>query len=561
MAESLSGSMMKKVCIIGKNSKVVRSICWGDRFELVSHSELKGLALDNFKAFVVFSWSTHDSVSNLEIHDALVGRKVIFVSTVAVFSVLMRPQWNAYPNEKARFEKIYFRSGASILRLGAFDEKYIGPHVRTSGDRILSSLDELIGSPSQRIITPISVYGDDKIRWLEAASYRLSFFSNNKWWRILLEGAVKLFYRNRQGLYGYTADCFRILSRPIQIGCGAIGGENPNIGELQVFVDPNRDVILRTRGFFDTWLGRRHTGLGKFWHGVRIADGKSGPVKQVPARVKRPQMPFDTVKYRISGIDFEGGTITVATTKIIDPSIRFSKLYLAAGPLINALFLSKGLGVQIKLSDHGICLFCSVPTQDLIGKNLINRKGPIIYGRRVLELDKGRGLIDFRPHVPNDRRLAENFYNEQASNIIKKLLGDFSLLRLNQAFFNKFGIGIYTPRCDGWVQYLQEDCIAVESGKIVSKVINEDLNNISKDVRERFPNMKQQCLPQIYDAQHIFGGGASIPIIRKRLAELERKVVIIGSPSEIHINARHHTYELIKRMKNSCDSKKNKTNS
>ena len=94
-----------KSLIIGKNSRIIRSIekQLAD-FDLVSHTELDQVDLKVYHKIYLFSWSHNSFSENLSVIKKLNLQKVCFISTIAVLSLLRRPQWASYPNHKAQIE-------------------------------------------------------------------------------------------------------------------------------------------------------------------------------------------------------------------------------------------------------------------------------------------------------------------------------------------------------------------------------------------------------------------------------------------------------------------------
>lgn len=536
---------MKKICIIGKNSTVVRSVNWKSNFSLVSHTEIFELDLETFDSFVVFSWSSFSREDNLKVFELIKHRRVIFISSISVLSLLVRPQWNPYPSEKSYFESLYWSAGASIVRLGICFDTYKSSVPYTSPDAIFSALEACLNTTQQKLVTPVFIKEKGNQSFIETIMHRLSFFSENRIWRMMCEGAVKFCLRRYTPLYGYTADCTNLLVKPIQLGYGAVGSQNPEARKCQIVVDPRPNFKLERNGFRDTWIGRDIIGLSRLWHGVRIVKKGDEFYKNVPFWVKRKKAPFDTISKPVISIDLADRTINVETNLLISPYIPYRRLYIAMGALQNAIELSKNLKTSISLSDHSIASIGALKTRELVGMGYLKKTFFLLAGRKVFVCKDKEFMLDFRPQVDGDDNLGDNFYNLQAAGVIQKIFQRFSFSRLNQAFFNKFGICIWVDEMDVWVQVLMRDCIAVNGDKVIKKKDNAKLAQMLEEVKVQFPNIRMKKNISLFDAQHIMGGKSFLEENSLESLKEQYGVEIIGVPNEMELDALHHTSSLI----------------
>jgi len=477
-------------CIIGINSKIVNSIAWPHNYKRVSHKDLASLNLDDFSVFILFSWSHANQEDNLHIFEHLRGRRVIFVSTIAVFSLLVRRQWNKYPNEKRQFEEYYWSEGGSIIRLGVCSKNYISKVAYSSPSAILNAVKQCVEEKQQRVLTPIEILDGDGMGFLERVFHSLSFWSQNRFWRVFCELVVKFSARGYTPLYGYTADCTNILTRPIQLGYGAIGSQNPEAKKCQIVVDPRPNLKLERNGFRDTWIGRDVIGLSKLWHGVRVVKRGDNFYKNVPFLVKRKKAPFDAISNPVVSIDFADRSLKLETDLLVSPKIPYRDLYLAMGALQNTIEISKNLKTSISLSDHSIASIGTLKTRELVGAGYIKKNGFLLVGRRVFVSEDKEFMLDFRPPVAEDNNLGENFYNQQSAGVVQKILQRFTFSRLNQAFFNKFGICVWVNEMDVWGQFLMRDCITVSGDKVIKKKDAAKLAEMLSEVKVQFANIR-----------------------------------------------------------------------
>lgn len=534
-----------RVCVIGANSKVVQTISWPDNFELVSHKNLGSLNLCDYDAFVIFSWSHDDNDQNIEIFKALRGYKAIFISSISVLALLVRGQWNNYPNDKALLERLYWEEGNSIIRLGVCSDNYNSSIPFTSPDIILTAILDCVSSVKQKIVTPFEVISRKDPSKAERFFNKLSFLSDAKIWRILCEAAVKCLPGQQTLLYGYTADCVNLLVKPIQLGYGALGSRNNEAKKCQIIVDPRPNLMLERDGFRDTWIGRDRIGLSNLWHGVRIVKKGHNYFKKVPVFIRRKKPPLGAVSMPVKSIDFANRMVNLETNLLVLPNIPYRGLYMAMGALPNAIELSKNLEISMSLSDHSIASIGALKTRELVGMGYLKKAFFLLAGRKVFVSEEKEFMLDFRPRVDGDDNLGENFYNQLAAGVIKKVFQRFSFSRLNQAFFNKFGICIWVNEMDVWVQVLMRDCILISGNKVVKKMDESKLAEVLDRVRVGFPNIRMKKDISLFDAQHIMGGQSFLE--KNSVGSLKERfgIEIIGVPNEMELDALHHTSTLI----------------
>lgn len=505
--------------------------------------------IDKYSMFVVFSWSHSSPEANYKIFQKLRGKRIIFISTISVLSLIVRTQWNSYPNEKNRFEKLYWSEGASIIRLGVCFDSY-GSHIPFSSTKdILQAVISCVNDTTQRVVTPVEIRLRNKMSIFEQFCHRLSYVFRSRLWRMLCEIAVKVLVRKYTPLYGYTADCVNMLVRPMQAGYGAVGSRNYDSDLRQIIIDPRPNELLEENGFRDTWIGRNIIGLSKLWHGVQIVKKGNKYYKKVPFFIRRKTPPYDTIQTPIASTDFVQKTVTFDTDVIVRPEIPYHLLYLAMGPIINSIEISKNLETTICLSDHSIGSVGSIDATDLVSAGYLKRIGCFLIGRRVYRSITSDFILDFRPLVAGEQVLNENFYNEQSRGIIYKIISRFSFQRLNQAFFNKFGICFWQSTMDAWIQILMNDCIAISGDQVQKKNYPANISAAQNEIIEAFPKMNLTTDVSLFDAQHIMGGRNIFEKVSAKDMKRIYGIVVLGVPNELQPNAFHHTWSLIRKLK------------
>jgi hypothetical protein len=156
-------------------------------------------------------------------------------------------------------------------------------------------------------------------------------------------------------------------------------------------------------------------------------------------------------------------------------------------------------------------------------------------------------LVDVRPYVKSrfDENLA--FYNGDTMSVLKKVVRSQSFARVNEAVFNKFGFGFFTQKYSAFVQAVAKDCIRLDRNSRLqrTRLTDQDLQKISADLRSVFSSFTSNLSPNTLDGQHIMGAGDLLehPAIKKMINR--GRLAILGSPTSLTLNCRHHTKMLI----------------
>ena len=81
-----------KILLVGKNSSLFRSIPKIPKsWFLVGHNELlNNFAVDPYDIVILFSWAKKNVSDNEKIFQLLKLKKVIFISSIAIYSIIVR---------------------------------------------------------------------------------------------------------------------------------------------------------------------------------------------------------------------------------------------------------------------------------------------------------------------------------------------------------------------------------------------------------------------------------------------------------------------------------------
>lgn len=545
-----------KNLIIGANSTLVKWISpLIEDTEIISHKSIIDVDFKKYSHVFLFSWSKSSLQENVILSNIIPGDKLIFISTVAVFSICIRSQWNKYPNWKSYIEDLSLKRGAKVIRIGCTDprviSKLIGPIPITTKEILLRTLTLAMNS-SQSIFSAYELGHGGLTGFRASMAMRLYWVSRRLPPIFLFQAPIEFLIKKfLSAYYGYSADTCRLFADNLLLGFGALGSHVSLClkGDISVVVSPHKNILLTTGGFKGSRIGKYLVGLSKFWHGVHIQRDKEGNhVKYVPLYVKRPRIPFSALKFEAFALDILPNSIRVkvGSSKVRELSIECKTLHLAAGPICNAQILQSIAKKSCKFTDHEIGLIGSVLTTEIIGHRLLKKIGPIIYGRGVFIEDNCRFkfMLDFRPQNPEKVGVDVNIYDDTSFNIFYKIIKRFSLKEINEAIFNKFGIGFDTKFLSAYIQIEVKDCINLnDSGEVNRKrLTTEDINLCVASAKNKFKTLVAAPEINLCDGQHIIGGETLLEEVSELKALINsHRILIHGSPSITKLGATHNT--------------------
>ena len=555
--------------IIGKNSKIVRSVRENlIDFDFISHEEIGETDLNKYKFIFLFSWSHKSKQDNIDLISSIPFEKMVFISTTAVYSFLIRQQWASYPCNKKICEEVVLNNGGSILRIGVWGEeaerKIYGLYQKTSPEDLITALNEWgIKESKIRNVYRVNLGNIRKDKESIAKLFRKIslYLPNNIIFQlpfIVLGRAIG--YAN----YGYSGDAISCCVDKLLIGCGVFGGYYYSFNEKEVdsivFNDED-DLIMSQRGFKNTSVGSSRFGLASKWHGVFMEKIEGKLIKRIifkkiPARPPR----YKTIKAKIEGIEVDGNILRcitsipgtdVHTNYQIEsdfPRIRYeivaTSIILASGPLQNAKILNSIEPINISFDDHELACIGEVDEKDVLGICL-NRMGPFVaYSEsRILTVNGREFLMDFRPYVKAKITENQKFYMDGAYSIIKKLVLNFNFTRINEAVFNRIGYALKTKKYQLYVQVLANNCITFESGVFErTRLEPNDWQEIQNSISSRMPSFRKYESIKSIDALHMWSSGSldSYEIISSLISQ--GTLIIFGSPdSDMKLDSTHHS--------------------
>jgi len=545
-------------CIIGKNSKIIKEIKNNlEGFDILSHMDCFDFDFSKYSHIYLFSWSHSSQNDNMKILEALPIEKVIFVSTVSVYANAIKLQWNKYPLMKLQVENIILRAGGKVLRLGICDQRLLNKHKGlipfTPSTDIINFLN--LETPSQ--VTNLFCLERGKInpeslmaRFVSCVNRVCDILPTHLIFQAPLELFIKMLGSSD---YGYTNNTLRFFGDSTQIGYGAVGSHHWNAklssNNDVLLVSPKNDILLDSHGFRGLRIGKNRTGLSKFWHGVSIIRDQNGFSKKVPLLINRASLPNYAIKAEAKSFDFHDGSFKVLIDSPIEKLEMLSnKLILAAGAIENCKIINRTVQKDVTLSDHEIGFIGTINCDEIIKKGYLKKIGPFLIGRGVFcHSISPAFILDFRPFSKAIINSKYNLYNDSASGILVKLMRRFTFGQLNEAFFNKFGVGISSDKLGVFIQLEVKNCISLSNnGTLLRKrAEKEELRFVLEMVKNKFPSFISSSEPYLFDGIHVVGGQELLndSLIKSLLKS--GKLTIVGSPTKSPLGPFHNTQKLI----------------
>lgn len=549
---------MKKL-IIGKNSRIIKEIT--SRlvdFDIVSHTDIENINFSKYSMVFLFSFCKSNADDNIRMIDRIPTSKLIYISTIATYSTLVRRQYASYPNLKLTLEKYVFSNGGKILRLGVWgndnNEKISTNYQCTSTHALIEHLNK-VDSSHQRIVDLYDIrrgsghIGTHVVRVLRYLDKTLPNFLTIK--------APLIFALRKHNIadYGYSADAFSLCNVELVIGEGCLGSaylyKDP---ENKVVISPSGpNINLTKNGFSNTLVSLTRFGLSALWHRVYV-DRKSGraikrfDVRRHSHRVKR--INAAALHLDLTNIVINVGSPTIISKSLSDYriwdlkdefyfGIKFSKVTLAAGSLMNAALLTPYLEENLcYLSDHKTCCLGYVDTTEVSSKFAETK---FLFIRHIsfdnLEVEYNRILLDFRPFSTDK---SGDVYRNGFFTIVWKLLISGSFYRINEAVYNRFKLGIRTRRLAIWAQIEDYSSIKFENGKL-SRSANFNIEAVLQQLETKYFTFSREESASFTDSQHVVWSPTKMRDIYHERVRMGKLKILGSQPEGFDLGSDHHT--------------------
>jgi hypothetical protein len=546
------GYLMKKL-IIGKNSKVVSSLFIESQIDVISHKNIWKVDFSNYDRVYLFSWSNKSLDDNVHLLNLLPVGKLTFISTTAVYSAQSKMHWSSYVKWKCAIEKIVKKRQDNIIRLGVCDPMLVknsfGSVPFTSKEKIKKFLLSDDGILSE--VNLFDIIEGGRKNFLSLIIYKLFEFANsNKYTEIftILLGRVISFPTR-----SYTLMSSQCFFDTLQIGCGALGSISSHKNIIYSNMDNSK---INASGFNGSIIGYKKNGLMALWHGVSIKKIANGFKKEVPLWVRRKNVPSSAMSFHVFDVKYVYDYFKISG--VVDGYIKtiFSKkIILAAGSIENYKIINSIAAERsdVIFDDHDLICAGHISYSEAVEKKFIMRSSMGIVSPGFVSKERLNThmnfMIDVRPSIKDKIINDDHLYSNKTLDIIFTIFKNFNIERLNQAFYNKFGVSLPVNNYDVYLQVERlESVILKRDGTLNRLVLSQNyISQLSKLLTEKFSSFKinSECIP--IDAQHIVGGGSFYT--DKVVDELLSRglIKIKGDIHKYKLGAFHHTVELQKK--------------
>ena len=554
--------MKIKKLIIGKNSSIVKDIFKNLKdFDCISHQDISKTNLQHYSWIFLFSWSKTSLNDNKKIIKKIPKKKLVFISTVAIYSFSLRDQWNKYVINKREIEKIVEKNKSHVVRFGILNKnKHHGVIPYTSNLSIVNLLNNWTGNEDLVIdLYQMKNVIKEKNLLVETLNKISRNFFDVHIIRVIIEAIIKYIFKSPS--YGYTADTLCFFHKKIQVGYGAIGSayyKKNNFKHL-VIASNAEDFKINKRGFINTILGFKYTGLSKYWHGAYLTRRNNIIKKHVPLFVSRKKIPSNNIIGHVEQIQYINNFFKIKVSNQKRSAYYFcEKLVLSSGSIENVKLLmqiTQKKQNNYSFSDQEWFSFGEIALKEAVDKGFIKKFGPFICRGKLLHIPNQKNyssLIEFRPlsyskHINNDLF----FYSDTTKNILIKIYTQFSFSRLNEAFFNKFGFSFLTHNITAIGQVDAKNCITLKKDLQLKRkrILSREFLKIRDKLSENFETFMNYSHFNSADSQHI---SSDLQILNDKFVDslLRKKVLIyLGIRHDLGVNNFYPTnYSLDKNL-------------
>lgn len=548
--------------IIHNNSKIVSSIKkYLIGFDLIDISEINLITnSQNYEYVFIFYWSKFDNARNIELVKKIDPSKIVFVSSTLVFSLLIRKQYDEYPNNKYNIEKMVLQKGGAILRLGIFENtiKYhiIGYYQKTTMEMLVCELNNWT-LKKERIVNcyklQIEKTSNKKEKIFRMVRKGSLIFSR---WRFMQNFQKKILTLINVQNYSCYGDSFACCHNVVLIGYGAFGSEfykkySSRIDS--VIHSEKNNITLTDNGFFNTLIGKSKYGLSELWHKVYIHEVGEKIIKKISNEAGRISLPRDKkIKADVQSIIKDDNLYRCqvapeekASTNYFE--IAANKIILSAGPFENARLINTIERVNLSFDDHEFALLGEV-TLDEIKVKYVKKIGLfLIYKEsKIIKCSGSEVLIEFRPYVEAKKKDALTYYQVSKKSIIYKLLTQFDVQRINEAFYNRFNISFATKRILVYGQKLKKECInySVDKGFQRVRISSHGWSETQSEIGKCFKTFNMYSVEKTIDSMHTWSScSLNDTVIIGNLIK-DGTLKIFGSPNDkVTLSSKHHTID------------------
>ena len=552
---------MKKL-IIGKNSRIVKEISpFLHGFDYISHTQIENIKLLDYDEIYLFSFSLSSIHENHEIIDKIPSERLIYISTIAVYSLLVRRQWAKYPIMKHKLEKYVFERGGRIVRLGVWADdnvnKISGKYQCTSKEELCLVLNGGTDFPKRILdLYHIREGGGDRQNVLRKYLDILDKVLPN--FLVFKVPLIFLYRKLSCADYGYSKDAFSFCSAEVVVGEGCFGSAYLAIkGSNKIVVSPSGGLISWTdNGFRGTLISFRRYGLSELWHRVYVDRTSGNAVKRFDVRRHRHRA--KRINSAVLGLDLETSRLKFGSPKIlydalsdykawdVDEALYYdiavSKIILAAGTLVNGVLLNAYIETrECVYNDHKTVYLGDIEAGD-VPRGFMRRFMCFVFhtSYRDYELNGTKLLIDYRPtSSENDAKI----YLTSTLSIIIRLMSSLSVFRINEAFYNRFKFSFGTRRVGVWAQIEDKQCVIFDRKQFIRKD-GFDMDAILRMMQQQHPSFKSAKSIEPIDSQHLVWSKTKMSKSYYHSLQSGKLQVLGSTPEGTELGFDHHTVSL-----------------
>jgi len=322
---------------------------------------------------------------------------------------------------------------------------------------------------------------------------------------------------------------------------------------MLLFTLKKNNITLNDNGFINTLIGKSKYGLSELWHKVYIHEDGEKTIKKILNERSRISLPRDKkINADVQSIvkadnlyRCQIGSEEKNTTNYFE--IAAKKIILSAGAFENARLINTIERVNLSFDDHEFALLGEVALDEIkvkyvkkIGKFLLYKES------KILKYSGSEILIEFRPYVEAKKKDALTYYQVSKKSIIYKLLTQFDIQRINEAFYNRFNISFATKRMLVYGQKLKKDCInySVDKGFQRERISSQDWSETQSEIGKHFKTFNMYCIEKTIDSMHTWSSCSfnDTSIIGNLIKD--GTLNIFGSPNDkVTLSSKHHTID------------------
>jgi len=218
----------------------------------------------------------------------------------------------------------------------------------------------------------------------------------------------------------------------------------------------------------------------------------------------------------------------------------------------NARLINTIERVNLSFDDHEFALLGEVSLDEIKDKYVKKIWLFLIYKEsKIIKYSGTEVLIEFRPYVQAKKKDALTYYQVSKKSIVYKLLTQFDVQRINEAFYNRFNISLPTKRMLVYGQKLKKDCInySIDKGFQRVRISSQDWTETQSEIGKYFKTFSNYSVEKTIDSMHTWSSCSFKDTLRISKLIEDGTLKIFGSPNEkVTLSSKHHTINFINEL-------------